>query len=73
VFDVEIVHRSDNDGFVQYAVAVTNDLYDGNPKDLYNTGARILVIQTTNYDFAQHMAALWCDFLGVEQKYKYIE
>lgn len=73
VFDVAISLHSNVCDVNKYAVIVTNDLYNESDKEHYDRTTRIPVVVTDNYDYAQHMAALWCDFLGVDQKYKYIE
>ena len=73
LFDVAISLQSEVCGINKYAVIVTNDLYTGHCKGSYDRTTRIPVVVTENYEYAQHVAAMWCDFLGVEQKYKYIE
>ena len=73
VFDVAISLHSNVCGVNKYAVIVTNEHYNEADKEHYDRTTRIPVVVTDNYEYAQHMAALWCDFLGIEQKYKYIE
>lgn len=73
VFDVVISLHSNVCGIDKYAVIVTNELYNEADKEHYDRTTRIPVVVTDNYEYAQHIAAMWCDFLGVEQKYKYIE
>jgi hypothetical protein len=73
VFDVEIRTYSSGDGFEQYSIVITNNLYDKTAPYSNAMCTWIPTNVTTNKEFAEHMAAMWCDFLGVEQKYKYIE
>lgn len=73
VFDVEIRTYSSGDGFEQYSVVITNNLYDKFAPYSDTTCTWIPTNVTSNKEFAEHMAAMWCDFLGVKQKYKYIE
>lgn len=74
VFDVEIRTYSSGDGFEQYSVVITNNnLYDKTEAYSDTTCTWLPTNVTANKEFAEHMAAMWCDFLGVEQKYKYIE
>ena len=73
VFNVAISLHSNVCGVDKYAVIVTNEIYNEADKEHYDRTTRIPVVVTENYEYAQHMAAMWCDFLGVEQKYKYIE
>ena len=72
VFDVEIISYSFGDGFEQYSVVLTNDLFNGDKTDPNSLHTRIPTNVTSSKEFAEHIAATWCDFLGVEQKYKYI-
>jgi hypothetical protein len=73
VFDVEIRTYTTKDGVEHYSIVITNNLY--NKTEAYSDTACTWLPTnvTTNKEFAEHMAAMWCDFLGVEQKYKYIE
>lgn len=73
VFDVEIRTYTTKDGVEHYSIVITNNLY--NKTEAYSDTACTWLPTnvTTNKEFAEHMAAMWCDFLGVEQKYKYTE